>query len=328
MRYDVIIVGAGLTGAMIAYKNRDKNVLVLEKSDKVGGFCHTTQWNGIHIHDHGPHVFHTNDKKVWDFVDSITPLEPFQFNVKAKYKDKIYSLPFNMNTWYQFWGVTSIDEARKLVDERFSEVYDVLIKGYSYKQWGKEIPKDVIERIPKRFTWDNNYFNDRYVGIPRLGYTKFIESLLSRAEVRLNTDFLLEPTRYTEMADKVYYTGRIDEFFDYRYGKLDYRCVTHEHKILNTSDFQGCPQMNYTDIDVDYTRIIEHKHFMPWVETKKTWVSKEYPSNIGEPAYPVNTQRNIDLYNKYAAIPTKVFFQGRLGEYKYYNMNDIIEKYI
>lgn len=330
-KYDIIIVGAGLTGAMIAYKNRDRKILVLEKKSEIGGFCHTFQWEGVNIHKYGTHVFHTDKKEVWDFVNSVAPFIPCQLNVKATNNGKIYSLPFNMNTWYQLWGCTDIEDAKQKVKDNWGEVVDILIKGYSEKQWGRElkdIPEEIIKRIPVRFTWNNNYHFDKYVGIPECGYTEFIAKLFGDADILFNTDYLKDKSKWEGLADEIYYTGAIDEYYDYCYGKLDWRCLRHEHDILEIDNYQGCPQMNYTDKDVPYTRIIEHKHFMPWIETDKTWISREYSVTEGEVAYPINDDSNNALYKKYASIPSSVKFCGRLGEYKYYNMDEIIEKYI
>ena len=330
MKYDILIVGAGLTGACIAYKNRNNKVLVIEKNSFPGGLCYSEQMNGIEVHKFGPHIFHTDRKDCWDFVNSIAEFIPFNLNVKA-FNKQMYSLPFNMNTFYELWGCTSIGEAKEMYKTNFNDIYKTFIEDYSKKQWGiyyKEIVDNVIKRLPVRFTWNNSYYDDLYVGIPKEGYTNFINKLLYNADVMYNTDFLQDKEKYEAMADIVYYTGPLDAYYDYKYGELQYRYIKHKHQTFNKSNFQGCPIVNFTSKDVPWTRVIEHKHFMPYKETQSTVVSYEYPGNVGIQAYPITNEDNTELYQKYRNIPNdKMIPVGRLAEYRYYDMNDIIEKY-
>lgn len=348
-KYDILIVGAGLAGAMIAYKNRGKRILVIEKSPRIGGFCYTEKWGDIDIHKFGCHIFHTSRREIWDWVNSIAPFIPYNFNLKANYDGKIYSLPFSLDTFYELFGVYDPEKAEELIKEETDAykningglirnledkaissvgytVYSKLIKGYTEKQWGKsckELPESIINRLPVRFSFNTNYFNHLYQGIPENGYTDFISKLFGDSEIIYNCPFKKE---YEDLADEIYYSGPIDEYYDYQYGKLDYRSISHEHIILDKPNFQGCAVMNYTDLETPWTRIVEHKHFTG-KESPKTWITKEYPGK-GEKAYPIEDEKNKSLYNKYRSIPSNINFIGRLGEYRYYNMNDLIEKYL
>lgn len=347
MNYDLIIVGSGLTGAMIAWKNRGKKILVLEKEKHIGGFCYTEKWNGIHIHKYGPHIFHTSKKEVWDFVNSICPWKPFTLEVKATNGGEIYSLPFNMNTFKEIWGVTTPNEAKEIIRKQCykripknlkekaesqvgTDIFELLIRGYTEKQWQRscsELPMSIIDRIPVRYSYNNNYFDDTYSGLPVSGYTHFLECLFGDAEIKTGTDFLKNKRFWEDQAPVVYYTGRIDEYYNFQYGELDYREIRHEHKIVSAENLQGCPILNYPDPEVPWTRVIEHKHFQPEIKCSRTWITTEYPGS-GLPAYPLENRGNTDLAERYKKIPNeKVIFCGRLGDYKYYDMDDIIEKY-
>lgn len=354
MKYDYLIVGAGLYGAMCAYTltKQGNRCLIIDKSSHVGGLCYTEKYKTIDVHKKGAHIFHTNCKKTWDFVNSICEFEPYVNSPIAMYKGELYNLPFNMNTFYQLFGVTTPDEAMKIIElERThydnpknleeqalnlvgGTIYRKLIKGYTEKQWGRkcsELPAWIIKRLPIRYLFDNNYFNDKYQGIPIDGYTNFIFGLLKGCDIMLNTDFKQNP-HLADLANHIIYTGRIDEYYDYCYGPLDYRSVDFKHKHFNTPNKQGNAVINYTDSETPYTRSIEHKFFSrKSYDLDETIVSYEYPSHYGEPAYPVNNEQNEKLYQKYkekADADPKVTFCGRLGEYKYLNMNDIIEKFI
>lgn len=359
MKYDYLIVGAGLYGSMFAYsaESRGKKCLVVEKNNHVGGLCYTKEKNGILVHVNGAHIFHTDSKTVWEFVNSIVPFIPYVNSPLANYKGEIYNLPFNMNTFSKVFGVTTPAEAKSAIEEDIIpcanpvnleehclsligvELYERFVKGYTEKQWGKkctELSSSLIKRIPLRFTYDNNYFNDTYQGIPINGYTHFIENLIKKADVKTNVDYLCDLVSLNKLADKVVYTGAIDTLFDYRLGKLDYRSVRFEHEYMyDVDNFQGNAVVNYTDFKVPYTRIIEHKHFAPYRPVKGTFISREYPADPKDgypPYYPVNDSKNNALYNEYRKLAEKKYpnmiFGGRLGEYRYYNMNDIIEKFI
>lgn len=359
MKYDYLIVGAGLYGSMFAYSAtmKGKKCLVVEKSKQIGGLCYTDEKHGIMVHVNGAHIFHTNNKVVWDFVNSITPFVPFVNSPLANYKGVIYNLPFNMNTFSKVFGVTTPAEAKSAIEEDIIpcanpinleehclsligvELYERFVKGYTEKQWGKkctELPSSLIKRVPLRFTYDNNYFNDIYQGIPVKGYTCLIKNLLDGSDIKTSVDYLDEITSLNTLADKIVYTGEIDALFGYRLGKLDYRSVRFEHEYIdNIDNFQGNAVVNYTDFDVPYTRIIEHKHFDSLCCASGTFVSKEYPADTdsGYPScYPVCDSMNNALYVEYRRLAEREYpnmiFGGRLGEYKYYNMNDIIEQFI
>lgn len=354
--YDYLIVGAGLFGSMFAYKARKcgKRVLVIDKRPHIGGNLYCERIGGITVHKYGPHIFHTSNKEVWDFVNSIVPFNHFRFEPLAYYKDRFYNLPFNMNTFYQLWGTKTPEEAKKKINEQRLEmtgkipsnleeqaislvgrdVYETLIKGYTEKQWGRkcsELPAFIIRRLPVRFSYNNNYFNDIYQGCPIGGYNKLIEGLLSDTEVCLNTDFFQDRKSLVKLANVVVFTGAIDEFYNYCFGKLNYRTLRFEEEVFDVESYQGNVAVNYTDMDYPYTRIIEHKYFEFGTQSN-TVITREYSLewNDGcEPYYPINDKNNNCIYQKYKEISmkeNKVIFGGRLAEYKYYDMHHIIEK--
>ncbi|HAS6214085.1 TPA: UDP-galactopyranose mutase [Vibrio vulnificus] len=353
-KYDYVIVGAGFFGAVCARELHDagKKVLIIEKRDHIGGNAYTKNENGINVHMYGAHIFHTNDKQVWDYVNNLTPFNRYTNSPLAVYKDKLFNLPFNMNTFHQLWGVKTPTEAKNKILEQCAEMngkepenleeqaislvgrdmYNILIKGYTEKQWGcdaRDLPAFIIKRIPVRFTYDNNYFTDNYQGIPVGGYTKLFEKLLEGIEVRLGVDYLKNKEKYNKLAEKVIYTGPIDAYFNYEIGELGYRSLHFEHEILDEENYQGNAVINYTEREVEYTRIIEHKHFEN-ADTKHTVISKEYSKTwkLGdEPYYPINDQKNMERYKKYRELAkkdTNVIFGGRLAEYKYYDMHQVI----
>lgn len=352
--YDVILVGAGLFNAVLAYrfKQMNKSVLVLEKRNHIAGNCYTETKDNIDIHKYGAHIFHTSNKTVWDFVNKFAEFNNFVNSPVANYKSELYNLPFNMNTFHQLYGVitpqqakdTIIKEATKenitnpknLEEQAISlvgrEMYEKLIKEYTEKQWGrdcKELPPEIIKRLPLRFTYDNNYFNDKYQGIPVEGYTKMIEKMFEGCDILLETDYLKDKEKWNSMCDRVYYSGCIDEYYDYSYGPLEYRSVRFEEQEYDKENYQGVAVMNYTSHDEPYTRIIEHKWFNDR-GSSKTIISMEYSSEWkkGEvPYYPVNNEKNNRLYEKYRSIENeKVRFVGRLGNYKYFDMDDTVLK--
>jgi len=355
-KYDYLIVGAGLYGSMFAYKAKKsgKKVLVIDKRPHVGGNLYCENIEGINVHKYGPHIFHTSNKEVWDFVNSIVPFNHFRYEPLANYNGKLYNLPFNMNTFHQLWGVNTPDGAKAIIDEQRKEfggkepqnleeqalslvgrdVYEILIKGYTEKQWGRkctELPTFIIRRLPVRFSYNNNYFNDCYQGIPIGSYNKLIEGLLDGSEIRLNVDFFEDRQSLISLADRIVFTGKIDEFYDFRFGKLDYRSLRFEEEILDIENYQGNIAVNYTDTEQPYTRIIEHKYF-EFGTQDKTVITKEYPLEWQEgcePYYPVNDQRNNAIFHKYKELAEQdeeVIFGGRLAEYRYYDMHQIIEK--
>ncbi len=365
--YDYLIVGSGLFGATFAYlaHQQGKKCLVIDKRAHLGGNIYCEDVEGIHVHKYGAHIFHTSNKQVWDFVNSMVEFNRYTNSPVANYKGKLYNLPFNMNTFYQMWGVTTPDEAMAKIEKQKAEavakmkadgvteprnleeqaqvligkdIYEKLIKGYTEKQWGRkctELPAFIIKRLPVRLVFDNNYFNDKYQGIPIGGYNRLIEGLLDGVETRTGIDFSTLKDTWYDIADKLVYTGAIDEYFDYCYGKLEYRTVRFETKTLDTANYQGNAVVNYTEREVPYTRIIEHKHFEMFGQEvdkcPKTVISKEYSTEWKpgmEPYYPVNDIRNSDLYQKYKYLAdqeTNVIFGGRLAEYKYYDMAPTIE---
>lgn len=367
---DYLIVGSGLFGATFAYfaKQKGKRCLVIDKRSHLGGNVYCDNIEGINVHKYGAHIFHTSNKQVWDFVNSIVEFNRYTNSPVANYKGKLYNLPFNMNTFYQMWGVTTPNEAMAKIEEQKAEavakmkadgvteprnleeqaktligtdIYERLIKGYTEKQWGRkctELPAFIIKRLPVRLVFDNNYFNDKYQGIPIGGYNKLIEGLLDGIETRTGVDFSTLKGTWHDIADKLVYTGAIDEYFDYCYGKLEYRTVRFETEILNTANYQGNAVVNYTEREVPYTRVIEHKHFEMFGQEvyncPKTVISKEYSTEWQqgmEPYYPVNDKRNNDLADRYrerAKNEKDVIFGGRLAEYKYYDMAPIIESVI
>lgn len=350
--YDVILVGAGLFNAVLAHRliKQGKSVLVLEKRDHIAGNCYTYEQDNIDVHKYGAHIFHTSNKEVWDFVNQFGEFNNFINSPIANYKDEIYNLPFNMNTFSKLFGVITPQQAEEVIlKEKMKEnmcvpsnleeqaismvgrtIYEKLIKHYTEKQWGRqctELPPEIIKRLPLRFTYDNNYFNDKYQGIPVEGYTAMIEKMFEGCDILLDTDYLKDKDKWNNMADKVYYSGCIDEYYDYCYGPLEYRSVRFEEYEYDNENYQGVAVMNYTSHEEPYTRIIEHKHFNDR-GSKKTIVSKEYSSewkNGEVPYYPVNNSKNNSLYEKYKSIENdKVSFVGRLGEYKYYDMDDTV----
>lgn len=367
-KYDFLIVGAGLFGCMFAHlaTQRGKKCLVIDKRPHLGGNLYCEHLEGIHVHRYGAHIFHTNSKRVWDFVNSIVEFNRYTNSPVANYKGQLYNLPFNMNTFYQMWGVTTPAEAQAKLDEQRTEavakmkaegvdeprnleeqalvligrdIYERLIKGYTEKQWGRkctELPAFIIKRLPVRLVFDNNYFNNTYQGIPIGGYNKLIDGLLDGVETRVNTDFFDDRDKWKGVADKIVYTGKIDEYFNYALGKLEYRTVRFETELLNTANYLGNAVVNYTDAEVPYTRIIEHKHFEMFGtdvdKNPKTVISREYSTEWApgmDPYYPVNDSRNSELYARYKALADKeenVIFGGRLAEYKYYDMAPIVDK--
>lgn len=368
-KYDYLIVGSGLFGATFAYlaKRQGKRCLVIDKRPHAGGNIYCENIEGINIHKYGAHIFHTSDKEVWDFVNSIVPFNRYTNSPVAQAPDgKLYNLPFNMNTFYQMWGVKTpaealakleeqrrdaieamkadgISEPRNLEEQALTligrDIYELLIKGYTEKQWGRkctELPAFIIRRLPVRLTFDNNYFNDSYQGIPIGGYNRLIDGLLEGIDVKLNKDFFEDRKHWESIAEKIVFTGKIDEFYDYKFGKLEYRTVRFETETIDTANWQGNAVVNYTGADVLYTRVIEHKHFETFgnavYENPKTVISREYSTewNAGmEPFYPVNDSRNQTVYEKYKELADKesnIIFGGRLAEYKYYDMAPVIAK--
>lgn len=367
-KYDYLIVGGGLFGATFAYfaRKRGKRCLVIDKRPHVGGNIFCEEVEGINVHKYGAHIFHTNSKQVWDFVNSLVEFNRYTNSPVANYEGKLYNLPFNMNTFYQMWGVTTPEEARRKIDEQKADavremksqgvseprnleeqaltligkdIYERLIKGYTEKQWGRkcsELPAFIIKRLPVRFVFDNNYFNDRYQGIPVGGYNKLVEELLRGCDILTNTDYFANREHWESIADKTVFTGKIDEFYQYRFGKLQYRTVRFEQKTFDQPNYQGNAVVNYTHRDIPYTRVIEHKHFEMFgnevQECPKTVVSWEYSTEWKdgmEPYYPVNDEQNNTLYEQYKSLAEKeqnVIFGGRLAEYKYYDMAPIVEK--
>ena len=361
MKYDYLIVGSGLFGSVFAHcaNKQGKRCLVIDKRPNLGGNLYCEEISGINVHKYGPHIFHTSNKKVWTFVNSIVEFNRFTESPVAFYKGKAYNLPFNMNTFSQMWGVLTPEEAQNKINEQRKEmegktptnleeqaislvgrdIYERLIKGYTEKQWGRkctELPPFIIRRLPVRFVYDNNYFNDIYQGVPIGGYNKLIEGLLAGIETKVDTDFFANRKEFESMADKIVFTGKIDEFYNYQYGKLEYRTVRFENEVLNTPNYQGLAQINYTDAEIPYTRIIEHKHFESFADdiykNPQTVISREFSvewTDGMEPYYPINDEKNTNLYKQYVALAQKedsVIFGGRLAEYKYYDMGPIVEK--
>lgn len=353
--FDYLIVGSGLYGSIFTYEatKRGKTCLVLEKRDHVGGNIFTKEMEEINVHQYGAHIFHTNNKEVWDYINSFADFNRYINSPVAIYKDELYNLPFNMNTFSKMWGIKKPAEAKAIIQRQVDEarisepknleeqaislvgrdIYEKLVKGYTEKQWGMkatELPSFIIKRLPVRFTFDNNYFNDNYQGIPTGGYTKIIEKLLASAEVRLNTNFFDNKEEFVRMANKIVYTGMIDEYFNYQFGALEYRSLRFEHEILNAENYQGNAVINYTEYDIPYTRIIEHKHF-EFGTQPKTVITKEYPvkwQKGDEPYYPINNEMNDAIYARYKKLADKetdVIFGGRLADYKYYDMHHVVE---
>ncbi len=366
--YDYLIVGSGLFGAVFAYKARQagKRCLVIDKRPHLGGNIYCEEQHGIRVHKYGAHIFHTSDKEVWDFVNSLVPFNRYTNSPVALYKGKMYNLPFNMNTFYQMWGVKTPAEAQAKIDEQKREavaamaaagvttprnleeqaltlvgkdIYEALIKGYTEKQWGRpctELPAFIIRRLPVRMVFDNNYFNDAYQGIPIGGYNRLIDALLEGVECRVNEDFFEKREYWERMANKIVFTGKLDEFYGYRFGKLQYRTVSFEEEVHKLANYQGCAVVNYTEREVPYTRIIEHKHFDTFGDDLEknpmTVISKEYSTEWvegSEPFYPVNDEVNTRLAEQYRALAAQeknVIFGGRLAEYRYYDMAPVIKQ--
>lgn len=354
MKYDYLIVGSGLFGAISAYELTKKGYkcLVIEKRNHIGGNCYTEEIEGINVHKYGAHIFHTNDKRIWNYVNDLVEFNRYTNSPVAINNGKLYNLPFNMNTFYELWGVKTPDEAQAKISEQTAkykdiipknleeqalklvgdDIYNILIKEYTEKQWGvkaTELPSFIIKRLPVRLTFDNNYFNDKYQGIPIGGYTKIFEKLLEGIEVRLETDFFENRAEFEELAEKIIYTGPVDRFFDYRFGKLNYRSLRFENEILDIENYQGNAVVNYTSHEEKFTRIIEHKHFEYGTQSK-TYVTREYPDTWDESKeayYPINDDKNTEIYNLYkkeAEALDNVIFGGRLAEYKYYDMHQVI----
>ena len=361
MKYDYLIVGSGLYGSIFAYEanKREKKCLVIEKRNHIAGNIYTEEKDGIQVHKYGAHIFHTSNKEVWNYIQNFAEFNRYTNSPVARYKDELYNLPFNMNTFNKMWGVVTPNEAIAKIEEEKKKanitepknleeqaislvgktIYEKLIKGYTQKQWGMEcteLPSFIIKRLPVRLIYDNNYFNDLYQGIPIGGYTKIIEKMLEGTEVRLNTDFFENREEFEKMAKKIVFTGPIDEYYNYKFGELEYRSLRFETEELDVSNYQGNAVVNYTEYEVPYTRIIEHKHFeyaksLGKEDTiNKTIITKEYPDKWlkgKEPYYPINNERNNELYEKYAELAKtdkKVIFGGRLGQYKYYDMDKVI----
>lgn len=353
--YDYLIVGAGLYGAVAAYELKKKGFkcLVIDKRSHIGGNIYTENADGINIHKYGAHIFHTSDKEIWDYVNQFASFNNFINSPVARFHNELYNLPFNMNTFSKLWGITTPAEAKAKIKEQIEaenltgepknleeqalrlvgrDVYEKLVKEYTEKQWGrdcKELPAFIIKRLPVRFTFDNNYFNDRYQGIPIGGYTAMVEKMLEGTELWLDTDYFEHRDSFDSIADKTIYTGMIDQFYGYQFGELEYRSLKFETEKLETENYQGVAVVNYTSHDEKFTRIIEHKHF-EFGKQPVTYITKEYPKQWekgDEPYYPVNNDRNNELYAKYRALAekeTNVFFGGRLGQYKYYDMDKVI----
>lgn len=361
MKYDYLIVGAGLFGAVFAYeaKKQGKKVLVIDKREHIGGNIYSKEVEGIQVHQYGAHIFHTSSKDVWDYVNQFAIFNRYTNSPVARYKDEVYNMPFNMNTFQRMWGVFTPEEAKVKIAEQIKEagitepknleeqaislvgrdIYEKLVKGYTEKQWGKEatqLPAFIIKRLPVRFVYDNNYFNDTYQGIPIGGYTQIVEKMLDGVEVRLNTDFLENREELEQMADKIVYTGMIDEYYGYCFGELEYRSLNFETEVLDMENYQGNAVVNYTEYEIPYTRIIEHKHFefqcQNGTNNPKTVITREYPKvwkHGDEPYYPMNDEKNNTVYAKYlekSQQEEKVIFGGRLGMYKYFDMHQVVDE--
>lgn len=356
-KYDYLVVGAGLFGAIFAHeaKQKGKKVLVIDKRNHVAGNIYTENIEGINVHKYGAHIFHTSNKEVWEYINKFTEFNNYINSPVAVYKNELYNMPFNMNTFNKLWGVKTPKEAKEKIEEEKKEaqigkpknleeqaislvgktIYEKLVKGYTEKQWGKraaELPSFIIKRLPVRFIYDNNYFRDRYQGIPIGGYTGIIERMLEGIEVKLNTDYFDNKEELENIADKIIFTGPIDKYYDYKFGELEYRSLRFENETLDEQNYQGNAVVNYTEYEVPYTRIIEHKHFEYNLENPKTIITREYPDSWNkekEPYYPINNEKNNNLYEKYLELSKEeknVIFGGRLGAYKYYDMDKVIEQ--
>ena len=350
-KYDYLIVGAGIFGSVCAYElsKKGKKCLVIDKRDVIGGNCYTENVDGIHVHKYGAHIFHTNDKHIWDYINQFAEFKQYTHNVIANYKGSMYTLPFNMWTFNQLWNVTTPEEAQEKINKQKytgtitnleeqalsmvgTDIYEKFIKGYTEKQWDKsctELPASIIKRIPVRFTWDSNYFNDKYTGMPIGGYTQIFDKMLNDSEVLLNVDYFDNKDYYDNLADKIIYTGPIDKFFDYKFGRLEYRSLEWKTLKLSRDNFQGNPVINYTDAETPYTRILEHKWFDNHNQ-KGTVISYEYPKDYNghnEPYYPIRDDRNTKTYEKYHELTKGIkthIFGGRLATYVYYDMHQVI----
>ena len=357
--YDYLVVGAGLFGAVFAHeaKKAGKKVLVIDKREHVAGNIYTKEVDGIQVHEYGAHIFHTSNKEVLDYIQQFAEFNRYTNSPIAKYKDELYNMPFNMNTFSKMWGVTTPQEAKQKIEEQIKEagitephnleeqaislvgrdIYEKLVKGYTEKQWGRratELPAFIIKRLPVRFVYDNNYFNDKYQGIPIGGYTQIVEKMLDGIEVRLETDFFANKEELQKQADKIVFTGMIDEYFDYCYGELEYRSLRFETEELDVENYQGNAVVNYIEYEIPFTRIIEHKHFefgcQNGTHNPKTIITREYPATWekgDEPYYPMNDEKNNMLYSKYKELASKeknVIFGGRLGMYKYFDMHNVV----
>ena len=356
MKYDYLIVGAGPFGAVFAYeaKKRGKRVLVIDKRSHTGGNMYCEKVEGINVHKYGAHIFHTSNKEVWDYVNQFCTFNNYINSPIANYKGEIYNLPFNMNTFNKLWGVVTPQEAKEKIENQVKEsnitepknleeqaislvgkdIYEKLIKGYTEKQWGRrctELPAFIIKRLPVRYTYDNNYFNDKYQGIPEGGYNVIFDKLLEGIDVELNVDFFDKKGELLQKVDKIVFTGMIDQYFDYQYGVLEYRSLRFEHETLDEENHQGNAVVNYNEREVPYTRIIEHKHF-EFGKHPKTVITREYPAEWkqgDEPYYPVNNDKNAEIFKKYQELAEKeenVIFGGRLADYKYYDMHNVMER--
>lgn len=357
-KYDFLIVGAGLFGSVFAFlaKQAGKKVLIIDKRNHFAGNCYTEKIENINVHKYGPHIFHTSDKSVWNFINKFAEFNNFILSPIANYHEEIYNLPFNMNTFSKMWQITKPEEAQKIINQQKAkyniknpknleeqalslvgeDIYLKLIKEYTEKQWGrsaKKLPAFIISRLPVRFTYDNNYFNDRYQGIPISGYTEMVKKMINGIEVILQKDFYENKIEFLELANQVIFTGKIDEYFDYRFGKFEYRSLIFETEVLNINNYQGNAIVNYTSSNIPFTRIIEHKHF-EFGQQDKTIITREFPQEWNgqkEAYYPINDEKNTQLYQKYFEFSqkqSKIIFGGRLGEYKYYNMDQVIKKSI
>ena len=354
--YDYLIVGAGLLGSIFAYeaKKRGKNCLVIDKRPHIGGNIYTKEVEGINVHEYGAHIFHTSNHEVWKYIQQFATFNRYTNSPIARYRDEIYNMPFNMNTFNKLWGVITPEQAKKKIEQQIKEsgiiepknleeqaislvgrdIYEKLVKGYTQKQWGRrcdELPSFIIKRLPVRFTYDNNYFNDLYQGIPIGGYTPIIEKMLEGIDIRLNCDYFSKRKELETIANKIVFTGMIDQYYDYCFGELEYRSLRFETEILESENYQGNAVVNYNEYEIPYSRIIEHKHF-EYGKQEKTVITREYPATWkkgDEPYYPMNDEKNNCLYEKYKALAdkeNKVIFGGRLGMYKYYDMHHIISE--
>lgn len=354
--YDYLIVGAGLFGSIFAYeaKKRGKNCLVIDKRPHIGGNIYTKEVEGINVHEYGAHIFHTSNHEVWKYIQQFATFNRYTNSPIARYRDEIYNMPFNMNTFNKLWGVITPEQAKKKIEQQIKEsgiiepknleeqaislvgrdIYEKLVKGYTQKQWGRrcdELPSFIIKRLPVRFTYDNNYFNDLYQGIPIGGYTPIIEKMLEGIDIRLNCDYFSKRKELETIANKIVFTGMIDQYYDYCFGELEYRSLRFETEVLEIENYQGNAVVNYNEYEIPYSRIIEHKHF-EYGKQEKTVITREYPATWkkgDEPYYPMNDEKNNCLYEKYKALAdkeNKVIFGGRLGMYKYYDMHHIISE--